>query len=181
MSAEQASIVSAIAAIFSGIAAAISAAAAAYAVYLQRRSVKPSVLVEASIHMLVTGGRVGDPVLGINVRNRGVVPVTITSAGFLLKRKRSGLRREGQRRLTLLRPLDLMGAMVLPKEVGTGSSLTIQASIRVIARKHVSEGGVTKAFVQTAAGDLFTGRVQVDLSQWLTRRDGEADEEAEEE
>lgn len=144
-----AEMVSAIAAAISATAALVSLLVAIVAVWTQAHAADPRIRVQTSTGFTTAGPMGGRPVFFVTAQNRGIVPVTIVSAGFDLS---------GEGTLIVPDPRGPNGERVIPERLEPGEALTVLLEIEDLARQHV-ERGIRRAFVSSAAGDRFTGDV----------------------
>jgi Flp pilus assembly protein CpaB len=151
MDAQSAAVVAAIAAAISAFSALVGLLVALAALRMQSQAGKPRVRVVVKATMLASGPRLGAPFVDVTAQNRGPVPVTITSVGFDLAAKGSTA--------PIFDPHTITGGRALPRPLQPGEAVSIVFDFLELARLDASNH-VRGAFVDTAAGDRYTGRVK---------------------
>ncbi len=136
------------------------------ALYVQSQAGKPKVRVVVKAAMDASGPRLGAPFVDITAQNRGPVPVTISSVGFDLAARGSTAPIVDARTIT--------GERALPRPLQPGEAVSIVFDFLELARLDATNH-VRAAFVHTAAGDRYTGRVKRSFIQSWARHAAEWD------
>ena len=157
--AQTAAVIASIAAAVSAVAALLSLTVAAAFGWAQLHASDPKVAVTTSIAFRKIGPTVGPPFYLVTVANRGVVPVTVVSVGFELRRK-------GESSVSM-DPRDPSGAQSVPKPLGPGESTDVVFELDELGQIQ-REKGITRPFASTAIGDRHRGRrvKGKDLAKW---------------
>ena len=159
--------IAAIAAAISAFAALVGLLVALGAMHVQSQTGKPKVRVVVRAAMDASGRRLGAPYVAITAQNRGPVPVTINAVGFDLAAKGSTAPIFAARTIT--------GERALSRPLQPGEAVSIVFDFLELARLDAANP-VRGAFVETAAGDRYTGRVKQGFIRSWARHAAEWDQ-----
>lgn len=126
-----------------------------FTVWTWQRSNRPQIRVVVAMQFPVFGPTLGDPWLAIVVQNRGLLPVTLTSAAFEVS---------GNRTAPIMAPRTPTGQQALPHRLEPGDSLSIVEDLKLVARAHVADGPFLRAVVNSATGQSYRRRIK---DSWL--------------